>query len=275
MDLETLKANYPNIKLKELYALFPRLAMTDYPELSGYAWEACHEGSLGGGALFLGSEMAQKLGLKAGMRVLDLGCGHCASSIFMAGHYDVTVVAADCGISPSANWQRVRREGLEQRVIPVKMDAREISFPEGYFDAVFSMNAYFYFGTDDLYLPYLTRFIRDSGRICIAGPCYAEELKANTPRELLEDESVAFHSPGWWANHFAKTGLVEVLQCQEHPKGREFWLDMIRWIIEDAQARGESYPDFLLHDMVMLLSDQARFVTYFLLLAEKRFDGVR
>lgn len=271
MKLDTLKKNYPNIAIEELYDLFPRIAMTDYPELSGYSWEECHQNSLGGGALFLASEMAQMMNLEAGMRVLDLGCGYALSSIFLAKHYGVTVVAADNHISPKANWNGIQREGLEDHVIPVKMDARNIFFPEGYFDAVFSMNAYLYFGTDDLYLPYLTRFIRSSGRICIAGPCYAEELSPDTPKELLEDESVAYHSPGWWEDHFAKSGLVNVLQCQEHPKGREFWLDMLRWIIEDTQYNGESYPDFLLHDMVMLLSDQKRFVTYFMLLTEKKF----
>jgi len=270
MNLDKLKKNYPNIDLEELYELFPRIATADYPELSEYSWEACHQDSLGGGALFLASEMAQKMELKEGMRVLDLGCGRAASSIFLAKHHGATVVAADNWVSPSANWQSVHREGLDDKVIPVKMDARNITFPEGYFDAVFSMNSYLYFGTDDLYLPYLTKFIRNSGRICVAGPCYAEELRSDTPEELLEDESFAYHSPRWWENHFTKTDLVNVLYCQEHAKGREFWLDMIRWIIEDSQNKGESYPDFLLHDMVMLLSDKERFVTYFLLLAEKK-----
>jgi SAM-dependent methyltransferase len=270
MNLEKLKENYPNIGPEELYELFPRIALTDYPELNDYSWEACHQDSLGGGALFLASEMARKMELEAGMRVLDLGCGRGASSIFLAKHYSVTVVAADNRVLPSAVWQCVQREGLDDDVIPVKMDARNIFFPEGYFDAVFSMNAYLYFGTDDLYLSYLTKFLRNSGRICIAGPCYAEELKPHTPKDLLENESFAYHSPQWWASHFTKTDLVNVLHCQEHPKGREFWLDMIRWLIEDSQNRGESYPDFLLHDMVMLLSDQERLATYFLLLAEKK-----
>jgi cyclopropane fatty-acyl-phospholipid synthase-like methyltransferase len=270
MDLQKLKENYPNIESEELYMLFPRIDMSDYPELSEYSWEACHQGSLGSGALFLASEMAQKLELEAGMRVLDLGCGLGASSIFLAKHYAVTVFAADSQVSPSVNWQNVQRAGLKGRVIPVRMDARNIFFPEGYFDAVFSMNAYLYFGTDDLYLPYLIKFLRTSGRICIAGPCYAEELEPDTPDELIEDESFAYHSPQWWDNHFSKTGLVDLLSCQEHPKGREFWLDMIRWIVEDTQSKEEAYPDFLLHDIAMLLSDQRRFVTYFLLLAEKR-----
>jgi hypothetical protein len=81
MNLEKLKKNYPNIDLEELYALFPRIAMNDYPELSEYSWEACHQDSLGGGALFLASEMAQKMELEAGMRVLDLGCGRVFLSI--------------------------------------------------------------------------------------------------------------------------------------------------------------------------------------------------
>lgn len=270
MDLEKLLKQYPNIDTEELYEQFPRISLADYPELSGYSWETCHQGSLGGGALFLASEMAQKMELEAGMRVLDLGCGHATSSMFLAKHYGVTVIATDKTILPSTNWQSIQRAGLEDHVIPVKMDARNIFFPEGYFDAVFSMNAYLYFGTDDLYLSYLAKFLRPSGRICIAEPCYSKELRPDTPKELLEDESLAYHSPRWWESHFTKSGLVRVLSCQKHPKGREFWLDMIRWILEDSQNRGETYPDFLLHDMVMLLSDQKRFVTYFLLLAEKK-----
>lgn len=272
MDFERLKRNYPNLDLEELYQFFPRIPVIDYPELRGYSWEECHQGSLGGGALFLASEMAQKLELEPGMCILDLGCGRAASSIYLAKHHGVTVIAADHWASPTENWARVQREGLDGKVIPVKMDARDIFFPAGYFDAVFSMNAYLYFGTDDLYLPYLTRFIRDGGRICIAGPCYADELKPDTPKELLEAESQAYHSPPWWRTHFVKTGLVDILLCLEHPKGREFWLDMVRWIIEDSRNREEPYPDFLLHDMVMLLSDEDRFVTYFTLLAEKKYQ---
>jgi SAM-dependent methyltransferase len=270
MDLETLKKQYPNIDQEALYPHFPRIPVKDYPELSEYSWEDCHQGSLGGGALFLASEMAQKLELEAGMRVLDLGCGNASSSLFLAQHYGVSVTAADNRVPPTINWQRIQEANLEGQVIPVKMDARNILFPEGYFDAVFSMNAYLYFGTDDLYLPYLARFLRSRGRICIAGPCYAKELTPDMPKELLEDESFAYHSPGWWENHFTKTGLVNVLLCREHLEGREFWLDMIRWIMEDSQNRGEPYPGFLLHDMVRLLSDQNRFITYFLLLAEKQ-----
>jgi len=59
--------------------------------------------------------------------------------------------------------------------------------------------------------------------------------------------------------------LVDVLFCEEHPKGREMWLDSVCWRIED----GHKLEDFK-QDVVMLLSDKERFITYFTLLAEKR-----
>lgn len=271
MDLEQLKSRFPQFDLADIAPLFPRIPVADYPELSAYSWEACHEGSMGGGALFLAAEMARKLALQPDMRVLDLGCGHAASSIFLARHHGVTVFAADSQVPPGSNWQRVQRAGVADGVIPLHMDARAIFFPEDYFDAVFSLNAYLYFGTDDLYLPYLARFLRAGGRICIAGPCFATEPGPDTPSVLLANEEwPAFHSPGWWRDHFARSGLVRLLECAEHPRGHAFWLDMVRWIVEDCQARDEPYPDFLLDDMVMLLSDREQFVTYFLLLAEKR-----
>ena len=43
------------------------------------------------------------------------------------------------------------------------------------------------------------------------------------------------------------------------------WLDGIRWRIED----GHKLEDFK-QDVIMLLSDKERFITYFTLLAEKR-----
>ena len=60
---------------------------------------------------------------------------------------------------------------------------------------------------------------------------------------------IIYHSPSWWANHFDKSGLVNVLLCQEHPKGREFWLDMVRWRIESGDPREAFY-----NDVVMLLN---------------------
>jgi cyclopropane fatty-acyl-phospholipid synthase-like methyltransferase len=249
--------------------------MSDYPELSDYSWKDCHKGFIGAGGLFLVSEMAQKMELKKGMRVLDLCCGNCSGSIFLAKHYGVNVVAADLEINPSENWKRIRDAGLTETIIPMKMDARNILLPEEYFDAVFCLNSYFYFGTDDLYLPYLTRFIRPLGKIGIVSPCYADELTPDIIRQSFSDfkekEYYVMHSPKWWQKHFETMGLVNILSCEKHSMGREFWLDEIRWLLEECHPRDRDswMREMIFQDILMLLTDQQRLLTYFMLLVEK------
>lgn len=272
MNVADITKRYPDIELKELSALFPRMLMSDYPELSEYSWEDCHKGLLGAGGLFLALDMARIMQVKEGMRILDLGAGHCLTSIFLAKRYRAKVIAADLNVDSSENWNRIKEAKVTDSVTPIKMDAHDIPFPKGYFNAVFCMNSYLYFGTDDLYLSYLLEFLQRAGRICIASPCYANELSSETPSEFLEEASVTYHSSKWWKHHFEKTGLANLLHCKEHPKGRELWLDMVRWLIEERhpRERDQGMRDMILHDIVMLLNDKERFVTYFMLLAEKK-----
>ncbi len=273
MNLEDIKKRYPDIELEELLPLFPRIPMSDYPELSGYSWEDCHAGQMAPGGIFLASDIAKKMNLKEGMRVLDLGPGNCASSLFLARHYKVQVTAAELWIEPSKNWERVKKAGLMHSVMPMKVDARNMYFAEEYFDAVFSIDTFAYFMTDDMYLPYLAKFVRPGGQICIGGHCYANELTPETPKEFIWGfQSYAYHSPRWWRRHFENTGLMNVLYCEEHPKGRELWLDCIRWDLEECHPRDRQdwTKDDLMQSIKMLLTDKQRFITHFILLAEKK-----
>src|ERR1039458_1047140 len=163
--------------------------------------------------------MAREIQLKPGMRVLDLACGTGETSVFLAKHYGVHVFTVDKLLDEARLLSRAKEDGVGHLVNPKRGDVRSLAFPDGFFDAVFCMNAYFYFGTDDLYLPYLLGFVRDEGRICIASPCYREELSPDTPEEFLIEfpDCLAVHSPGWWRSHFEKTRGVDVLRCGLHP----------------------------------------------------------
>jgi hypothetical protein len=62
-----------------------------------------------------------------------------------------------------------------------------------------------------------------------------------------------------------KTGLLEIIECQEHPKGRAFWLDSMRWQLESGRKIAEFQ-----HDIQMLLRDEDHIITYFYLLGKKK-----
>ena len=82
----------------------------------------------------------------------DMGCGAAATSLFLALEYDVEVWAADPWIDPTDNLARVRDAGLDRRVYPLRVDADALLFADGWFDALFSVDAYHYFGMRDHFL---------------------------------------------------------------------------------------------------------------------------
>ena len=272
MDLDEITKRFPDIELNELLSFFPEIPMSDYPGLSGYTRDDVYAGAMAPGGLFLAFDMAEKMNLEEGMRVLDLGPGNCASSMFLAKRYAVQVFAAEHWVDPSENWRRIESAGLADSVVPLKMDARLLPFAEGYFDAVFSLDAFAYFMTDDLYPSYLAGFVRQGGNLCIGGHCFTQELTPETPREFLWEMAHAYHSPAWWRNHFEKADLWEVTFCEEHPRGRAFWLDDIRRNIEACHPRdmNETQRADILHSIVMLLSDKSGLVSHFILAAKRK-----
>jgi SAM-dependent methyltransferase len=246
---------------------------SSYPELDGYTRADVHEGLQGQGGLFLAADMARALQLQPGMHVLDLACGNGATAVFLARHYGVRVSAVDERLSPNLT-ERAAKHGVSDRVIAVQTDARQLPFDEGSFDAVFCMNAYFYFGTDDRYLPYLLRFVADEGRICIGGPCYRDELFEGAPEEFLLEfpDCLAVHSPDWWRNHFLKTRMVDVLDSSLHPRGHDFWEDRVRFLAEtQTVAAMEPWKQQMLHAILRMLNrDVDHFVSHFTLSARMR-----
>src|SRR5712672_1463686 len=138
-----------------------RLVSEQFPRASQYHPEWVLANASGGAnALWLTEWLAEALDLRAGMRVLDLGCGRAMSSIFLHREFGVQVWAADLWFSPAENLQRIRDAGVEEGVFPLHADARSLPFAAEFFDAIVCVGAFYYFGTDDLYLNYLARFVK-------------------------------------------------------------------------------------------------------------------
>ncbi|NTU77557.1 MAG: methyltransferase domain-containing protein, partial [Alphaproteobacteria bacterium] len=98
-------------------------------------------------------ELLEKFPLEPGQTIMDLGCGQGVTSIMLAKEYHQRVFAVDLWISASENWQRFVSQGLtNQQIVPIHLDAHELPFAEGFFDAVVSIDSYHYFGLDKEYL---------------------------------------------------------------------------------------------------------------------------
>ncbi|WP_145805418.1 SAM-dependent methyltransferase [Kribbella amoyensis] len=200
-----------------------------YPRSGRYSGRWMVDGVMGPNAVWQAEALGEVIPLEAGMRVLDLGCGTALSSIFLAKEFGVEVWATDLWVKPDENWGRIVDAGVEGQVHPVSAEAHELPFADGFFDAAISIGAYHYFGTDDLYLGYFSRFLKPGGWIGIVQPGLAEECPSYPPAGLEEYwhwDFCAWHSPDWWRRHWEKTGLVTVDLADRLAEG---WRDWLHW----------------------------------------------
>lgn len=185
---------------------------------------------MGPNVLWVAEFLTQAMDLRPGMRVLDLGCGKAASSVFLAREFDVEVWATDLWIPAAENGRRIREAGLEDRIVPIHADARRLPFADEFFDAIVSLDAYHYFGTDDMYLPTLLRHLKVDGRLGIVVPGLEHEV--DEMPGTWDWDFCTFHTPAWWRRHWSITRAVEVELADRMPGGRELWLrwsDAIGW----------------------------------------------
>jgi len=194
--------------------------------------------SASGGAnpLWMTEWLTTALELQPSMRVLDLGCGRAMSSIFLRREFGVQVWATDLWFSASENMQRIRDAGVEDGVFPIHAEARSLPFAAEFFDAIVSIDSYPYYGTDDLYLSYLARFVKPGGPIGVAGAGLMREIDGALPAHLREwwtPDLWSLHSAAWWRRHWERTGIVDIEVADTMAEGWQRWIDWHKVVAPD------------------------------------------
>ena len=220
------------VPMPDSNVLFPKAAMYDQ------AW--IYDNTMGPNVLWLTEARCSRLNLEADIRVLDLGCGKAISSIFLAKEFDVQVWATDLSVNPSDNWKRIQDAEVQDKVFPVSADAHSLPYSHEFFDIIVSIDAYHYFGTDDLFLKHMARFSRPGGQVGIVCPGFKRELVNDVPDYLYDHYTNqgwhSFHSPAWWRLHWEKCGAVRVDWAEEVPESREIWEDNVENQGPDTQV---------------------------------------
>jgi cyclopropane fatty-acyl-phospholipid synthase-like methyltransferase len=216
--------------------------------------------------LWLTEWLAAQLDLKPGMRVLDLGCGRAASSIFLHREFGVQVWATDLWFNVSENSQRIRDAGVEEGVFPIHAEARALPFAAEFFDAVISIDSFPYYGTDDLYLSYVVRFLKPGGLLGIAGAGLMQEIEGAVPEHLRrwwEPGCWCLHSAPWWRHHWERFGILSIELADTMPDGWQAWLDWHRAICPDNLA-----------EINAVEADRGRYLGYVRAVARRRREAM-
>lgn len=237
----------------------------NFPRSNQYPSEWILDKSMGINALWLTEWLCEDMNLKSGMKVLDLGCGKAISSIFLTKEYGVQVWAYDLWIKPTENWETIKEQGCEDSIFPMYGDARQLPFAEGFFDAIISIDAYIYFGTDDLYLNYLQKYLTPKGKIGIVVPGLMNEFDGNVPEHLMDfwgQDCWSWHTIKWWEKLWERTKLVNITKADILQNG---WKHYLFW----KEAQEKAGKNRWLSDIETLKNDKGEYIGFMKLIAEK------
>ena len=205
------------------------------------------QNQMGPSALWLTEWLCREMQLKPGMRVLDMGCGMCLSSVFLAKEFGVEVWANDLWISASDNWQIIRQAGLEKHVFPIHAEAHSLPYAEEFFDAIVSLDSHHYYGTDDIYLNYFAKFVKPGGQIGITVPALMREFDGSVPEHLTRpqkngsvfwtDECWCIRTRDFWRNLWGRTSLVDVELADTLVDGWRYWAQFDKAVQASGAAK--------------------------------------
>lgn len=243
-----------------------RLLSDRFPRASAYHPDWVLAGVSGAAnPLWMTEWLTEALDLRPGMRVLDLGCGRALSSIFLHRELGVHVWATDLWFSASENRQRIDDAGAGSGVFAIRADARSLPFADAFFDAIVSIDSFFYYGTDDHYLASLARFVKPGGAIGIAGAALMAELDGIVPPHLERwwtPDLWCLHSAGWWRRHWERTGLVTVETADTLTDGWRLWRDWVEIVAPENRL-----------ELDALNADAGRHLGYARVVGRRRMDA--
>ena len=194
---------------------------------SKYDIEWLSDNEMGPCSAWLAEYLSEKIDLKPGMRILDLGCGKAVSSIFLAKEFGVQVWATDLWINASENWKRIKESGVDSLVYPIHAEAHDLPFAYDFFDVIVSLDAYHYFGTEEMYLSNITRYLKPGGQIGIVVPGVKKEFGNTIPDKLKpywEPYLFTHHTPEWWSQLWNRSDIVTIEVADTMPNGYDVWL---------------------------------------------------
>lgn len=245
----------------------------NFPVSAKYDPQWVVENQMGPNALWLTEWLSAEMNLKPGMRVLDMGCGQCLSSVFLAREFGVQVWANDLWISASDNFKRIRELGLQNQIFPIHAEAHSLPYAEEFFDAIVSLDSYHYFGTDDLYLSYFIKFLRPGGQIGIVVPALMCDFDGPVPEHLTRpqkngsvfwtDECWSIRTLDFWRNLWGRTSLVDVELADILPDAWRYWAQFEKAVQASGLAKFPSEAE-------VLEADAGRYLGFVRMIAKRK-----
>jgi arsenite methyltransferase len=162
------------------------------------------------GGVALTKHLGATLGLRAGMRVLDVAAGKGTSAIALAQEFGCDIVGVDLGpVNVRDATEAADRAGLAGRVRFERGDAERLPFADASFDAVICECAFCTFPDKRAAAGEFARVLRPGGRVGLSDLTRAGAVPPELEGLLAWIACIADAQPlGSYVNYMAGAGLV-------------------------------------------------------------------
>jgi len=124
------------------------------------------------------TEFCEKLGLQAGQKVLDVGCGIGGSAFHMAREYGVEVRGVDLStnmITLALENQARMEEDVKKKVCFEIVDITKAVFADESFDVIYSRDTLLHIGDKETLFANFYKWLKPGGRLLISDYCRGDQ----------------------------------------------------------------------------------------------------
>lgn len=173
-------------------------------------------------------------------RICDLGCGAGLSSLLAADTFAGSIYAIDSWNTPQQNRERFDAFECGSRIHAIQADAPVLPFENDYFDALFSLDSYNYFGRELGVIDKIASYVKPGGSILLAIPGLVRELdddmmdvfqKSWTPEQMEYIRTIDY-----WESIFMQSEAVNLDAIGPMDCYKQAWADWLACDNEYAQG---------------------------------------
>lgn len=195
----------------------------------------------GAGSYEMAFPLINALNLKPGMRVLEIGAGSGQVATILAKNWNVSVVTLEPWEDLKAIQDFSIEQGVENLVLAMNVNAKQMPFPDNSFDVVFAIGSFFMIDEREKALSEIIRVTRKNGYIGIAEPM---SHSIEMPTKLYKHE-IASHYQNWLRTLAWNTNLFKQYQLTVFES--YYFSESFQWM-KDNFRYYDGEKDFILDD---------------------------
>ena len=167
------------------------------------------------GTLEMAQPVIEACDIQPGMRVLELGAGSGQVACVLAKHWNCTVVTLEPWNDCQEIQDRAERDGVWERVIPLKLEVQHLPFPRNSFDAAIAFGTLEMIGEDrPIALEQVKRVLKPGACFGIGEAMNLDVSQPTFQHDTLEQNRELFEHHGF-----------EIAQAGYFERAYQWWLD--------------------------------------------------